>query len=201
MKTRSQRWTEWMIAARDGDERAFDRLAEEAQPEVRRRAMEKLQDASLADEVASRALINAWKARASYDPQRANARTWIHTIADRLTIDLLEQRAGQQSRTATGFDPVGSGEDGEAPVRVEPEDDVELAPPEEAEQPLLAAVVRDALATLSDSDRAILQLFYYDQLGYEEIATRLGVGVKAVGPRLTRARQRLQERLPPEALG
>ena len=35
---------------------------------------------------------------------------------------------------------------------------------------------------------------------FEEIAQRLGVSVAAVGPRLTRARQRLIERLPPEAL-
>lgn len=200
MKTQSQRWTEWMVAARDGDVRAFDRLVEDARQSIWRRAMGKLQDAALADDAASRTFINAWKARAAYDPQRANAATWIYTIAERIVIDLLEQRRGQQNRTVDGFEPRGAGEDGESPVTIEPEDDVELQPPDEAEQPMLAALVRESLSTLSEADREILQLCYYEQLSYEEIAKRLKVGVKAIGPRLTRARQRMLGLLPPEAL-
>jgi RNA polymerase sigma-70 factor (ECF subfamily) len=190
-----------MVAARGGDSRAFDRLVEDARPAIWRRAMGKLQDAALADDAASRTFINAWNARAAYDPQRANAATWIYTIADRIVIDLLEQRSGQQSRTVPGFEPLATSEDGESPVRIEPEDDVELAPPDEAEHPLTAALVRQGLEELSESDREVLRLCYFEQLSYEEIAKRLKVGVKAVGPRLTRARQRLLERLPPEALG
>jgi RNA polymerase sigma-70 factor, ECF subfamily len=200
MNTRSQRWTEWMVAARGGDSRTFDRLVEEARPAIWRRAMGKLQDAALAEDAASRTFINAWNARANFDPQKANASTWIYTIADRIVIDLLEQRSGQQGRTVTGFEPP-AGEDAESPVRIEPEDDVELAPPDEADHPLMAALVLEALETMPEGDREILRLCYFEQLSYEQIAKRLEVGVKAVGPRLTRARQRLLERLPPEALG
>lgn len=201
MSTRSERWTDWMLAARDGNSRAFDCLVEEARPLLRRRAMGKLQDAALAEDVASRALIKAWNARADYDPDRANAATWLFTIAERIAIDLMEQRSGQQSRTVAGFDPLTPTEEGESQVRVEPEDDVELAPPEEAEQPLTADLVRESLDRLSEAEREVLTLCYFEQLSYEEIAKRLGVGVKAVGPRLTRARQRLLGLLPPEALG
>lgn len=187
-----------MVAARDGDSRAFDRFVEDARPAILRRAQGKLQDAALAEDAACRAFINAWNARAAYDDSRANAGTWIFTIADRIVFDLLEQRAGQQGRTVTGFEPP-AGDDADAPARIEPQDDVEPSPADEADAPLAAALVREALAGLSPADRAVLELYYFEQLGYDEIARRLGLGPKAVGPRLTRARQRLAARLPPEA--
>ena len=65
----------------------------------------------------------------------------------------------------------------------------------------LATNVREAMEQLSESDRQILELFANEQLSYDQIAARMGIGLKAVGPRLTRARQRLKEQLSPEALG
>jgi RNA polymerase sigma-70 factor (ECF subfamily) len=102
----------------------------------------------------------------------------------------------------TGFDSLApsTGEEGEGVVRMEPEDDIELPPAEESDHPLLGELVRAALARLSKGDREVLELCYFEQLSYEEIADRLGLTLQAVGPRLTRARQRLVERLPPEAL-
>jgi RNA polymerase sigma-70 factor (ECF subfamily) len=199
---RSQRWTEWMVAARDGDQSAFDSLVEEAWPAIWRRARQRIQDTALADDVTQRTFNNAWAARESFDPERANASTWIYTIADRLIIDVLEQRKGQQVRTVTGFEPLGTptGDEGEAPGPLEPEDDVELPVAEEADDPLVAGLIRTALGQLPAADRKVLELYYFEQLSYEQIARRLGVTSQAVGPRLTRARQRLLERLPPEAL-
>jgi RNA polymerase sigma-70 factor (ECF subfamily) len=200
--TSSQRWTEWMVAARDGDSSAFDRLVEEARPAIWRRALQRVQDRALADDITQRVFNNAWTARASFDPARSNAGTWIYTITDRLIIDVLEQRTGQQGRMVTGFEPLGSvtPDEGEGPVRVEPEDDVELPVAEEADQPLLAELIRGAMAQLAAEDRKVLELYYFEQLPYDQIAKRLGVTVKAIGPRLTRARQRLIEWLPPEVL-
>ena len=199
---RSQRWTQWLVEAREGDLSAFDRLVEEAWPALLRHARKRVQDSALADDVAARTLNNAWAARDSFDPARANAGTWLYTIADRLIIDVLEQRRGQQERTVTGFRPLGqaTGDEGESPGPVEPEDDVELPVAEEADDPLVAGLLRDALEQMTAGDRKILELFYFEQLGYEQIAERLAVTAQAVGPRLTRARQRLLERLPPEAM-
>jgi RNA polymerase sigma-70 factor (ECF subfamily) len=191
-----------MVAARAGDATAFDRLVAEAHPAIWRRALQRIQDTALADDIAQRVFSNAWAARESFDPQRGNASTWIYTIANRLIIDVLIHRKGQQGRVVTGFEslaPPGPDE-GDAPARLEPEDDVELPVAEEAEQPLVAGLIRAALALLPPADRQVLELCYFEQLSYEQIAERLGVTVPAVGPRLTRARQRLIERLPAEAL-
>jgi RNA polymerase sigma-70 factor (ECF subfamily) len=200
--TRSDRWTALLVAARDGREEAFSELLAEARPAIWKRARQRLQDDALADEVASRTFVKAWRNIAGYDAGRSNAGTWLYKIAERLVIDALKKRRQQQAREVMGFESLGQtgGEEGEGPVRMEPEDDVEMAPPEEADHPLHGRLVRDALAKLSQADQEVLRLCYFEQHSYEEIARRLGVTVPAVGPRLTRARQRLLELLPPEVL-
>jgi RNA polymerase sigma factor (sigma-70 family) len=200
--TRSDRWTALLLAARDGQPAAFDELLLEARPAILKRARQRLQDDALADDVAARTFVKAWRNLAGYDPERANAGTWLYKIAEHLIIDALKKRRQLQCREVMGFEslPSGTGDETDGPVRLEPEDDVEMAPPDEIEQPLLAALVLEAMKGLSASDQEILKLCYFEQLSYEEIAARLGVSQQAVGPRLTRARQRLIEKLPPEAI-
>ena len=70
----------------------------------------------------------------------------------------------------TGFESLASADEGDAPVYVEPEDDVELSPAEEADRPLVDALVREALDLLSPTDKEILLLCYDEQCSYEEIA-------------------------------
>lgn len=199
--SRSDRWTELMVAARDGDRAAFDRLLEEARPALRRRALSRLQDACLADDVATQTFQRAWRHRQAYDPGRANAATWLYRIADRLMTDEGRARQRRRNREVDGFESVcASADDGDTTVHIEPEDDIELPLAEEADRDREEVLVNAALERLSPSDREILRLFHTEELSYEQIAARLGIRATAVGPRLTRARQRLLERLPPEAM-
>jgi RNA polymerase sigma-70 factor (ECF subfamily) len=199
--SRGDRWSELLVAAREGRTEAFDELLEAARPAIWRKARQRLQDDALADEVAARTFDQAWRNLHSYDPSRSNGSTWLYMIAESRIKDVMKARRGQLKREVIGFDSsaAGNGDEGDAPVRLEPEDDVELPPPEEIDQPLLSGLVRRALQGLSKADRDVLELFYFKQLSYEEIAEKLKVSALAVGPRLTRARQRLLEKLPPEA--
>lgn len=52
--------------------------------------------------------------------------------------------------------------------------------------------VQEALAKLSAADRALLVLFYWDELSLQEIADSLGCGVNAAKTRLYRARERFR---------
>jgi RNA polymerase sigma-70 factor (ECF subfamily) len=182
---------------------AFDELAEEARPLVYRRVLRVVRDETLADDVTARALAKAWRNRRRYRRERANGATWLYTIADRLALDALEQRRARQGREFSGFEAVAEGgaEEGDAPVRLEPEDDVEAPPPEEADRPLRQALVREALAKLSEGDRQLLWLREVEGLSSREIAARLGCPVGSVDPRLTRARKAFAQALDPEALG
>jgi len=201
--SRSERWTALLVTARDGDESAFDRLHDEARPALFRRAQQRLNDASLADDVVSQTFQRVWEHRARYDPAQSNASTWLYRILEQRVTDALK-KARTGAREVLGFEgtTAGTEEDGgEGTVRQEPTDDVEPAPGEETDRQRVARLVREAMAKLSPADRRVLEQFHYEGLDYKQIAATLDrPSEKAVGPRLTRARQRLLALLPPEAL-
>jgi RNA polymerase sigma-70 factor (ECF subfamily) len=92
----------------------------------------------------------------------------------------------------------GAGEEGDGPG-LEPEDPTDVPPPEGADRPLCRALVEEALGRLAARDRTVLRLYHVEGRSYEEIAAFLRCSVKAVGPRLTRARERFRRALHPEA--
>lgn len=53
--------------------------------------------------------------------------------------------------------------------------------------------VRDALGRLSDEDRLILQLFYFEDMSVKDIAEALSLSPEAVRMRLTRSRKRFRK--------
>ncbi len=55
--------------------------------------------------------------------------------------------------------------------------------------------VQEKLALLKAADRQVIELFHFENLGYREIAFRMGLAANSVGPRLHRAQQRLKRLL------
>src|SRR5262249_2452907 len=200
-KTRGQCWTDLLVAARDGDPAAFDGLMGEAPPGLRHTPYESLHDRALAEDLASKVFVRAWKHLKSFDPERGSAATLLYKILRNLLIDAGRKITATKGREVSGFEAPAAGEDGEEAIRVEPEDDLGPAPPDEADRPRTRALLEEAMRRLPESDRRILRLFYFEQMTYEEVAGQLGIGVKAVGPRLTRARDKLRELVPGEAAG
>ena len=56
-------------------------------------------------------------------------------------------------------------------------------------------VVKDALAKLSDSDREVIYLRFYDGLSYEQISAVLGISEQAINGRLRRAKKKMAKTL------
>jgi RNA polymerase sigma-70 factor (ECF subfamily) len=197
---RVDRLTELLERAREGDRTAFETLMAEARAKVFWRARQVLGDAGLADEVTTRAFAKAWKNRRRFNCRQASAATWLDKIVHRVALDAATQRQQERSHEVSAFEAAPNGSGDEAPARMDPQDEVEEAPPEEADVPLAGGLVGTALRQLKEKDRLVLELAYFEHLSYEQIAKRLGITVQAVGPRLTRARQHLVELLDPEAL-
>lgn len=65
-------------------------------------------------------------------------------------------------------------------------------PAEEAPQPIDEPAIAEAMALLHPQDRAILTLFYWDELSLHEIAESLGCSPNAAKTRLFRARERFK---------
>jgi RNA polymerase sigma-70 factor (ECF subfamily) len=196
-QTRSSRWTVLLVRARRGDRGAFDTLMEEAETSVFLYVLQSVGDATLAEDIVTETFEKVWLNLDSYNEELSNARTWVYLIANRIARDYLDKRRRQRRREAAALDTLsqGSAEEGDGPTTLEPEDQAEAAPHEGADRPYFRALVEEALAELSEADSAILRLCHVEELSYEEIAARLGCSIKAVGPRLTRARERFRQAL------
>jgi RNA polymerase sigma-70 factor (ECF subfamily) len=122
-------------------------------------------------------LWRAWEAGTTI----ANERAWLLRVARNLAEDEAKsafRRNGTTSPQAFALTP-----------------GAELEPPEQAERAELFACIRTQLQALAPADRDLLTLRYALDYSAEQIAELLDIGVPAVHMRLTRARQRLAERL------
>jgi RNA polymerase sigma-70 factor (ECF subfamily) len=199
-ETRSFRWTLLLRRARRGERAAFDALMEEAEPSIWLYALQMVGDPSLADDVLTETFEKVWLNLDGYNEEMSNARTWIYLIAQRTALDHLDRRRRRRRAEVSSFDALPPRPDDEEGGGVlEPEDHAEAAPPEAADASFRQALVSEALDRLNPSDRAILRLCHVEELSYEQIAERLGCSVQAVGPRLTRARERLRQVLDTDA--
>jgi RNA polymerase sigma-70 factor, ECF subfamily len=119
-------------------------------------------------------------------------KSWLFTIATRLTIDTLRRR---RRVGLLSLSRAGDCDDDPSPLATivardaaDPVD--ELVKEEQKEQ------VRRAIASLPAGQRAALILAYYQQLSYAEVAEALGCSVGSVKTQMSRALAKLAQRLP-----
>jgi RNA polymerase sigma factor (sigma-70 family) len=124
----------------------------------------------------------AFEKRSTYELDRQNARPWLYGIATNL---VAKHRRSEARRIRASARLI---------ARRRPEE-------EDGEDRIAAALdaadlwprVADAVTELPEGERDALLLFVWEELGYDEIATALGVPVGTVRSRLNRARLRLRE--------
>lgn len=136
-----------------------------------------------AEDAAQEAFLRAYRSLPSYDESQPFGR-WVLNIAAHHCIDLLRRRS--KERQLFG--------DEQTEAR-----DLERRGGEEALQTLLTAEraeqIRHAVEALPDKYRLPLQLAYYGEASYEEIADALGVTRNHVGVLLLRAKRMLRAAL------
>jgi RNA polymerase sigma factor (sigma-70 family) len=154
----------------------------------------------LVEEVLNDVMFAIWTGAARFDG-RSRPSTWIFGIAYHKALKAL---ARQASAGGTHAPAAGSGQGGN---RGEPgEREVEEAATGEGPQSLLerrevASTLGKALGALSAEHRAVVELTYYYELSYGEIAEIVGCPVNTVKTRMFHARRRLKELLPALGLG
>src|SRR5262245_9079268 len=140
-------------------------------------AVHLLGDRTLAEEAVHTAMLKAWRAAATFDPERTLA-PWLFSIVRRCAIDLLrrERRHRVDSLDAVGAEPAVPGGN-------------------ELEVAWEAWTVRQALDMLPPEEHSVIQLAYYDRYSHSEIAKRLSIPVGTVKSRTARAHARLRMHL------
>ena len=131
-----------------------------------------LGDTGLAEELVQETFLRLWRSADRFDPSRGSAQSFIYAIARRLAIDIWRRPSSRP---------------------FQPEDEAARADPERTlDRLLLELSVRDALDSLSDAHREVLELSYKGDLTQVEIAARLGLSVGTVKSRTFHALRNFQ---------
>lgn len=133
----------------------------------------------MAEEAAQETFVAVWRRAETFDPGRASAAAWLFAIARNKRVDLLRRGARPEP---------------------DPEDpSFRPEPPRPADHQLAAQnrdeAVRAALASLTDDQREVVVLSFYEGRAHSEIADRLGIPLGTVKSRLRLAFGKLRAEL------
>jgi RNA polymerase sigma-70 factor (ECF subfamily) len=134
-----------------------------------------LHDRSLAEEAAQQTFVQAWRAAASFEPERGIA-PWLCTIARRVAIDIARREHRRPSTSLDDADP------GDRSL-------VSLPPSDTAAWEM--AQVRLAVEALAPDEREVMRLQHLEGFTQQEIAARLGIALGTVKSRSFRAHRAL----------
>jgi len=109
---------------------------------------------------------------------RSKYATWVHGIAVRICLTLRRGRGRRQRRVTLGGDEGWEARQAARPTAA----------------PGLSLDLMNMLETLDEEDRALLILKYAEGYEYEELAAIFDLSVSACKMRISRAREKLQER-------
>ena len=177
-----------------GDDATFSILVEKYQKSVHALAWRKIQDFHHAEEIMQDTFLRAYKKLPTLkNPDQFAG--WLHVIANRLCIDWMRsQKSVMQSLEDT---PVEEIEESSYTHHIS-----EQRMTERTEH--YHELVNRLLEKLPENERAVVTLFYLDEMSTREIGRFMGVSVNTITSRLHRARKRLQtdpEFLNPEFFG
>jgi len=188
------RWGTLILRAAQGDSASFTTFVQEAERPLWRFVRMLVSDQGLVDEIVSEGISKIWANREKYDTAKGSGRTWVYRVIRNLVKDLVEREDNRQKAMGISFEGLMGRLRAASEVGpYEPEDVEEASPAEQLIRREQNQKVYFALFGLKEVDRLAICMFHFDQMNYEEIAPVLGVTVKALGPRLTRARAKLRE--------
>lgn len=170
-----------VMRAQRGEQDAFRVLVERYQKLVYTLALRMLNVPADAEDAAQEAFLSAWKALPRFRMD-AKFSTWLYRLTVNAATDVLRRRRKEPD----------SLDDAERPVQAADSTDT---PEEAAQRAERRAMVRRAIAALSENHRQILLLREVTGLSYEEIGAALELSPGTVRSRLARARKELREEL------
>jgi RNA polymerase sigma-70 factor, ECF subfamily len=141
-----------------------------------------------AEDATQDAFTQAYARLRSYNPEW-RFKTWIMTITSNLCIDRLRRRKLEPVSFA---DFAAPGSDDADPIE-STFISAEPGPDAVATANQRKAAVQSMLGELPAEDRAMVVMFYWDDMSYEEIAKSTGSSLSAVKSRLFRARQKMAQ--------
>jgi RNA polymerase sigma-70 factor, ECF subfamily len=160
-----------------GDREAFARLFAAYAGKVKGYLLRLGAPGAAAEDLAQDAMVAIWRRAASFDATKAKASTWIFVIARNAWIDKLRREKTELAYRSVTI--VSEQSEDEAP------DDASVRGQTEAQ-------VAAAMATLSEDQREVVRLSFFEDRPHSEIAERLSLPLGTVKSRLRLALNKLR---------
>ena len=171
--------TESLEKLLSGDEQAFEEFIRENQTKVYRIALSMVKNPQDAEDIAQETFVKVYMSLSSFGG-RSEITTWVYRIVYNLSIDFLKKHGKRAKITKTLDDP----DDTEL---LELSDDSYL--PEDAfEKKEVKKDIYEALKSLPDEQRELIELKDIHGFSYEEIAEMLSIKEGTLKSRLNRGR-------------
>jgi RNA polymerase sigma factor (sigma-70 family) len=161
---------------KDRDKEAFAELFEYFAPRVKSFLIKGGAKPDAADELAQETMITLWQKAASYDPAKANASTWLFTIARNKRVDTLRKKIRPETEDSEAEFIVD-----EAPLASEA-----LSHQEEAH------VMENAIGTLPQEQADLLYKSFFEDKTHADIAGETGLPLGTVKSRIRLALDKLR---------
>lgn len=170
--------TLWMLAVRDNrDKQAFGQLFDFFAPRLKGFILRSGVTNAEAEDIVQDVMLSVWHKAASFDPHRAQVSSWVYQIARNRQIDIL-----RKTRRPV---PEELKEDTTTEV-----DSVQIIALEQE-----AAKLRDALETLSEDQRVMVEKAYLGELTHSEIQAETGLPLGTIKSRIRLGLERLRHEL------
>jgi len=131
--------------------------------------LRRLRDPGAAEDATQEAFTAVWRRACTFDPRRGAAAGWLFAVARNAANQIRRGRSGRELLLA-----------------VLPEDE-----PAGEEAMVTRLAIHAALTRISDAERQVVELAYFDDLSQTRIAARLGLPLGTVKSRTRSALRRL----------
>lgn len=175
-----------ILAAKQGDLDAFNRLVLAYQDMVYAQAYRMINEPEVAEDATQDAFISAYRKIKSF--RGGSFKAWLLRIVTNACYDELRRR---QRRPTTPLEPLDQDdEEVESPAWLA---DPGESPEDAAERAQLAEALQDCLQGLSPEFRAVVILVDIQGMDYQETSDAVGVALGTIKSRLARARLKLRD--------
>ena len=169
-------------AAKVGNQRAYTYLVDKNKNMVYGFVLQKCKNEKLAQEVTFEAFFKGFNKLATYESHKSEFSTWLIAIAKNTLFDKQKKSNKSKLIFTDEFDSFSSKYYGDTVSSVE----------EKIMNTETEAYILKLLESLSETYKTILQLRYYKNLSYDEIAEEISMPLSTVKIRLSRAKQALK---------
>ena len=175
-------------AAIDGDQKAYAQLMDRYRDSIYFMLLKMVNNRDDADDLTMETFTKAFNRLHQYTPAFAFS-TWLFKIGSNHTIDFIRKKRINALSLDQGF----RNEDGEA-MEIHIADD-KLDPIQTLEKKERIELLRDVVSKMKPKYRELVELRYFEEKSYDEIAEELDRSLGTVKAQLHRAREALEAML------